>query len=265
MYIYCTPGIDIHPDMLRWAVICDENMAREADNVWINNYRLFCSESGEKTVDILQNPDYFCMPFDVDRVGTEIDRIKQELSTYNRENVNRFRNSGQFGDNYQDNRNFSNQRNNQGWKSGNFNRFNQQNFPDQGNKPLWKNNDYRGPDNRGGNRNYDNNNRNFGNNRPFDGNRSGGFNNQGYQNRMGNYQQQSDYSNGYNNRPNTGSFNNRADSGSFDSRANTSSFDNRTSQYGFDRPPSSSLEKPSKEQSDSSQDFDQYNVPYSYK
>lgn len=79
VYIYTTPGVDIHPDELRAGVMYNPDMCREADNVWINNYMLFCQTRGDEyEIDIVERPDYFCMPFDVKRVSAEIDRMKKE-------------------------------------------------------------------------------------------------------------------------------------------------------------------------------------------
>lgn len=79
VYIYTVPGVEIHPDELRIAVMSNEGMAREADNAWLNNYFMFCQENVERSVDILEYPDYFCMPFDVDRVSSELEGLKRSM------------------------------------------------------------------------------------------------------------------------------------------------------------------------------------------
>lgn len=77
VYIYTFPGTEIHPDELRYAVLCNETMAVEADTVWINNYKQFCNENSEMDVDILEYPDYFCMPFNPQYVWNEIENFKK--------------------------------------------------------------------------------------------------------------------------------------------------------------------------------------------
>lgn len=77
MYIYTQPGVEIHPDELRTSVALNSDMAIEADNVWINNYVLFCNmRRDEGEVNIVDAPDYFCMPFDVKRVTAEVNQLK---------------------------------------------------------------------------------------------------------------------------------------------------------------------------------------------
>lgn len=82
VYIYTVPGIEIHPDELRIAVMSSEEMVREADNAWLNNYAMFCQENVERDVDILEYPDYFCMPFDVGRVGLEIENLRKSMGNH---------------------------------------------------------------------------------------------------------------------------------------------------------------------------------------
>lgn len=78
VYIFSSPGVEIHPDELRAAVLSNESMAVEADNAWLNNYKQFCSETPETEVDILEYPDYFCFPFDTQRVWNEIEAFKKQ-------------------------------------------------------------------------------------------------------------------------------------------------------------------------------------------
>ncbi|KAI4292127.1 hypothetical protein PAPHI01_1401 [Pancytospora philotis] len=76
VYIYATGDSDIHPDELRYGLMMDPGLAAEADKVWVDNYVQFC-QLGEGVVDIVENPDYFCMPFDVDGVSGEVERLKR--------------------------------------------------------------------------------------------------------------------------------------------------------------------------------------------
>lgn len=76
MYIYTSPGIEIHPDELRLAVMANGQMAAEADSVWLENYAMFCRKPGDKLVDIVEFPDYFCTPFDADYVLNEVEKLK---------------------------------------------------------------------------------------------------------------------------------------------------------------------------------------------
>lgn len=96
VYIYTVPGVEIHPDELRLAVMGNEDMAREADNAWLNNYFMFCQENVERSVDILEYPDYFCMPFDVDRVSLEIEGLKRNMGKH----LGGFTNSSSAGDGF---------------------------------------------------------------------------------------------------------------------------------------------------------------------
>ena len=275
VYIYTVPGIDIHPDMLRWAVMCDESMVREADNVWINNYRMFCSEHGEKSVDILQNPDYFCMPFDVDRVGSEIEKIKIELSGRrgndfrgeNRysgrpdDNYQRgpFRNKNEgYNENYQESRNFNNSRNNQGgWKyGGSNNKFNSNmrdgfsgnRFNQNANTGFNQNSNtgFNQNTNTGFNSNRFTANESISSNRPLWKNNSNE-----YSSPDTNYNRNSGYN--PNNRMNN--------------QQGHSFVQHDSSEYsnGFDRVSSGLSERPSKDSNEASQEYEQYNVPYNYK
>lgn len=110
VYIYTLPGIDIHPDELRLAVMGNEAMAMEADSVWINNYKMFCSEPGEKEVDILRYPDYFCMPFDTERAWREIEsfrsQVRQRSSEYSQPYQAQYQPKSSFSQGY--NKGFSN-------------------------------------------------------------------------------------------------------------------------------------------------------------
>lgn len=80
VYIYSTPGTDIHPDELRATLMRDEAMHSEADNIWLNNYKIFCElEGDEPYIDILAQPDYFSPPFDVQRVTTELGNMRGSI------------------------------------------------------------------------------------------------------------------------------------------------------------------------------------------
>lgn len=79
VYIYAGLENDIHPDELRANVVGDPDMAVQADRIWIENYQQFCrSAVGDVSVDIVGNPDYFCMPFNIDAVSREIEVLKRE-------------------------------------------------------------------------------------------------------------------------------------------------------------------------------------------
>jgi len=83
VYIYTLPGIEVHPDELRLAVLSNQAAAAEADAAWISNYRQFAGVRDETAVDIVECPDYFCMPFDVQRVWGEIEGIRAQAGRGN--------------------------------------------------------------------------------------------------------------------------------------------------------------------------------------
>lgn len=76
VYVYATADSDIHPDELRAGLLSDPGMAAEADRIWVENYQWFCQQ-GEGGVDVVEHPDYFCMPFDVDAVTAEVDELRR--------------------------------------------------------------------------------------------------------------------------------------------------------------------------------------------
>lgn len=81
MYIFSVPGIDIHPDELRFSLMMDPAVAGEVDHVWIKNYMLFCQmRTREGEPDIAASPEYFCRPFDVAAVRAKVARIRSEGS-----------------------------------------------------------------------------------------------------------------------------------------------------------------------------------------
>ncbi|ELA42526.1 uncharacterized protein VICG_00278 [Vittaforma corneae ATCC 50505] len=180
VYIYTLPGIDIHPDELRLAVMSNEAMTAEADNIWINNYKIFCSESGEKEVDILQYPDYFCMPFDTERVWGEIEnfrsRFKQRGSEYSRPYQSQYQPKSGFSQGY-----------NKGYTKGYTSNY--QMMPRQPNNPPprssnwgggFNNSNYQGgPPMHSFNRPYDNNNRSYDNRHASSWNQNTNINNNG--------------------------------------------------------------------------------------
>lgn len=264
IYIYTVPGIDIHPDELRWAVMCDANMAKEADNVWINNFKLFCSDPEQKSVDILEFPSYFCMPFDPERVAAEIELIKNELSTrrpndYKRQGYNNYQKGGYR--NY-DNRTNENKpyqpgsitTNKNPWKSDS-NNYENTNRGYETNNRGYEGNDYQGNkpynSNYQGNKPYSNN---YLGNKPYNNNYQG--NNRGYNS---NYQGNKPYNN-------RNSYNNQSEMlqsevprPSFTPRQ---AFDPNEHPNGFDRAQGFVPKSDGKEPS---QEYEQYNVPYNYK
>ncbi|KAM0680368.1 hypothetical protein GINT2_001426 [Glugoides intestinalis] len=128
VYIYTFPGTEIHPDELRYAVLCNEKIAVEADNVWIANYKQFCNENSDMEVNILEYPDYFCMPFNPQYVWNEIENFKkneyrphegrsslqqtQRSGYIDNQRGNNFNNQQLGGFNSQRSGNFNNQRTN---------------------------------------------------------------------------------------------------------------------------------------------------------
>lgn len=147
VYIYTLPGADIHPDELRAGVMRDSAMAAEADAIWVQNYMLFCTlEGDEGGVDIRAHPDYFCMPFDIEKVSSEVERLNQTAergsrgrgrSTFDNRGRGDGRGDSKFdgrGDNRNDNRfdNRNDNRNDNRFDSRNENKFDNR-FDNRGN------------------------------------------------------------------------------------------------------------------------------------
>lgn len=301
VYIYTTPAIDIHPDELRWAVMCDKNMAVEADNVWINNYKQFCSEKIEKSIDILEYPEYFCMPFDTNRVGMEIEKFKQEFPK-NREGwygqvPNQNRTYGGFNNNRYDSRSDNRSDSTQGY-SNRFNRFDNNNS----NTNRFDNTNTNRFDNTNNNTNrFDNNNTNRFDTNRFDTNRFDnrvdrqavpqqpsfeypnsnykGKNFKSFEERFGyskntsepkdnnrtGYLNSNNYVNRGDNSSNSSLNSSNSSLNSSNGSLNSSNYSDNSSmsERSFDRVPGSAQKKDQNE--DNSKEYDQFNVPYNYK
>lgn len=230
MYIYTLPGIEIHPDELRLAVTTNEAMAIEADNVWINNYRMFCMNPEEKAVDILEHPDYFCMPFEMQRVCAEVEKIK----AFCNQNPNR----PQFDDKeYRPS--FSKPSFNKPYSNPNYNPTYNKSYSNKPSYNTYENKSYNAP--------YDNNSYN----KPYS-------NNPNY----------NSYNKPYNNNPNYSSYQNRSFQENSNNPQNfvsswSSSEKNINDQQDFERKQNRNEDLNQKEED--TPDYEYQNIPYNYK
>ncbi|ORD99828.1 hypothetical protein A0H76_103 [Hepatospora eriocheir] len=186
-YVYSSNSIDIHPDELRLAIMGDELMAKEADNIWINNYVEYHKAYSRKLKGYRINYNDICKPFNSDRV---YDEVEKKLG-YDRQQDYQNRN-------YQYNRNYNDQ--SRGYQNKTYNDQNRgyqnRNYDYQNRGYQNRNYDYQNRGYQGGNyqnRNYNDQNKNYNQNY------RGGFNqyNRNYNNRD-NYNNQSNRNGGYN-------------------------------------------------------------------